>query len=565
MSEPAITTSLIQFENRHILPIPENERNGSVWSLFAIWVGVNMLPLTVALSADSSMSTLSTRDYHPQPKSEYAKSLRYRFMSRHLPVRHEVDSLGSVDIPDDAYWGVHTARATENFPIAERPIAVYPDFVVALAMVKQAAARANAEIGVLDQERADLIDRASQLVIDGEYHDQFVVGVVQGGAGTSTNMNANEVITNIALELAGRRKGDYDFLSPIDHTNRSQSTNDVYPTAVKIGLTLSLNGLLHELNLLREAFLAKGGEFTEVLKVGRTQLQDAVPMTLGQEFHGFATTLGEDQDRLAENASLLSEVNMGATAIGTGITASPGYAAAVIRHLCDVSGIKLTAAADLVEATSDTGSFMSFSASLKRNAIKLSKICNDLRLLSSGPQAGFGEINLPPRQAGSSIMPGKVNPVIPEAVNQVAFAVAGADLTVTMAAEGGQLQLNAFEPIIAHSIFQSIAWMTRAMRTLRVNCVVGITANTERLSAMAAQSVGVVTALTPFIGYAAAASLAKTALLGGRSIGDLVVEAGLLSRDEVTKQLAPTRLSGIQAVTAAIPVIVDIHPSYAQS
>ncbi|MRH29284.1 aspartate ammonia-lyase [Microbacterium sp. SYP-A9085] len=473
-----------------------------------------------------------------------------------MRTRTETDSLGSMEIPADAYWGIHTARALENFPIAKRPISVYSDFVRALAMVKQASARANGEIGVLSTEKADLIDRAAQLVIDGKYHDQFVVGVIQGGAGTSTNMNANEVITNIALELAGREKGDYAFLGPIDDTNRSQSTNDVYPTAIKIGLSLTLKSLLEELDLLRGAFLDKAAEFHDILKVGRTQLQDAVPMTLGQEFHGFATTLGYDLQRLNENAYLLYEINMGATAIGTGITTHADYAPAVLRHLREITGLDLATAADLVESTSDTGSFMSFSASLKRSAIKLSKICNDLRLLSSGPQAGLGEINLPAMQAGSSIMPGKVNPVIPEVVNQVAFSVAGADLTVTMAVEGGQLQLNAFEPVIAHSIFQSITWMRQAMWTLRVNCVVGITANRERLGAMVGSSVGVVTALTPFIGYAASAALAKTALLTGHNIADLVVEAGLMTRDEVMKQISPARLSGLETMTAAIPVVV---------
>lgn len=469
--------------------------------------------------------------------------------------RTESDSLGSMEIPAEAYWGIHTARALENFPITKRPISVYPDLVRGIAMVKQASARANAEIGVLSQEKADMIDRAAQRVIDGEFHDEFAVGVIQGGAGTSTNMNANEVITNIALEMAGREKGDYAFLSPIDHTNRSQSTNDVYPTAIKVGLSLNLRALLDELALLRKSFLAKSVEFHDVLKVGRTQLQDAVPMTLGQEFHGFATTLQEDYERLTENASLLYEINMGATAIGTGITTDPRYAARVCAHLREITGFPLDTASDLVESTSDTGAFMSFSSSLKRNAIKLSKICNDLRLLSSGPQAGLGEINLPARQAGSSIMPGKVNPVIPEVVNQVAFSVVGADMTVTMAVEGGQLQLNAFEPVIAHSIFQSITWMRQAMWTLRVNCVDGITANRERLGAMVGSSVGVVTALTPFIGYSASAALAKTALLTGRNIADLVVEAGLMEADEVAKQLSPARLSGLEAVTAAIPIV----------
>ncbi|GAB2519376.1 aspartate ammonia-lyase [Microbacterium petrolearium] len=469
--------------------------------------------------------------------------------------RTETDSLGSLEVPADAYWGIHTARAMDNFDISRRPISVYPELIVALAMVKQAAARANRDIGVLDAERADLIDRAAQRVIDGEFHDQFRVGVIQGGAGTSTNMNANEVITNIALELAGREKGDYAWLSPNDHTNRSQSTNDVYPTAIKLAVSFVHVALLEELDLLRRSFLAKSVEFRDVLKVGRTQLQDAVPMTLGQEFHGFATTMGEDLQRLRENAALLTEISMGATAIGTGVTAQAGYAEAVRRHLAEISGLPLTTATDLVEATSDMGAFMSFSSSLKRNAMKLSKICNDLRLLSSGPQAGLGEINLPAKQAGSSIMPGKVNPVIPEVVNQVAFSVVGADITVTMAAEAGQLQLNAFEPVIAHSILQSITWMRQAMRMLRIHCVDGITANRGRLGAMVGSSVGVITALTPFIGYSAAAALAKTALLTGRNVADLVVEAGLMTREEVIKQLRPERLSGIEPITSAIPVI----------
>ncbi|ODA89505.1 class II fumarate hydratase [Leifsonia xyli subsp. xyli] len=470
-------------------------------------------------------------------------------------VRVETDSLGARDIPADAYWGVHTSRALENFPIAKRPISVYPDLIVALASVKQAAARANLEIGVLDAHKAGLIDRACQLIIDGRFHDQFVVGVMQGGAGTSTNMNANEVIANIALELDGHAKAEYQRLSPIDDVNRSQSTNDTYPTAIKIGLTFALGHLLDELALLRDSFASKGAEFRHILKVGRTQLQDAVPMALGQEFSGFATTLTEDHARLTETKSLLAEINLGATAIGTGITADAGYAAAAVKHLNLITGLSLETAPDLIESTSDAGAFMSFSGSLKRSAIKLSKICNDLRLLSSGPQAGLGEINLPPRQAGSSIMPGKVNPVIPEVVNQVAFSVAGADVTVTMAAEGGQLQLNAFEPVIAHSLLQSITWMAQAFHTLRVNCVDGITANEERLGGMVGSSVGVITALTPHIGYAAAAALAKSALLTGRNVADLVVEANLMSRVEVMRLLSPARLSGLEAITTAIPVI----------
>lgn len=459
--------------------------------------------------------------------------------------RIETDSLGSLEVPADAYWGVHTARAIENFPIAKRPISVYPDFIRAYACVKQAAARANLEIGVLDKERADLIDRACEEIKNGALLDEFVVGVVQGGAGTSSNMNVNEVVTNRALELAGHKKGDYSFINPNDHTNRSQSTNDTYPTAIKIALAFSLRSLLEQLDLLSGSFAAKGREFAHILKVGRTQMQDAVPMTLGQEFTAFSVTLKEDIERLDDADALLREINMGATAIGTGINAPEGYREAVVRHLRDITGLDLVSASDLVESTSDTGAFVTFSAALKRSGIKLSKICNDLRLLSSGPQAGLNEINLPPRQAGSSIMPGKVNPVIPESVTQVAYAIAGSDVTVSMAAESGQLQLNAFEPIIAHSLFQSITWLERACETLRVNCIDGITANEERLRAMVASSVTVITALTPYIGYEASAKLAKEALAEHVNIADLIVERGLMARDELERVLSPERLSGL--------------------
>ncbi|GAA2179107.1 aspartate ammonia-lyase [Leucobacter tardus] len=459
--------------------------------------------------------------------------------------RTETDSLGSLEIPASAYWGVHTARANENFPIARRPVSVYPDFVRAFACVKQAAARANHEIGALDEQRATLIDRACEEVRTGMLHDQFVVGVVQGGAGTSTNMNANEVITNRALELAGHPKGDYGFINPNDHTNMSQSTNDTYPTAIKIALAFSLRSLLDELQLLSDAFAAKGREFDHIIKVGRTQLQDAVPMTLGQEFTAFAVTLREDIERLDEAVALLAEVNMGATAIGTGINVPHGYREAVVRQLRENTGLPLVSAGNLVESTSDTGVFITFSGALKRSALKLSKISNDLRLLSSGPQAGLGEINLPAVQAGSSIMPGKVNPVIPEAVSQVAYSVAGADVTVSMAVEGGQLQLNAFEPIIAHSLFQSITWLERACRTLRENCVDGITANEERLADTVARSVTVITALAPVLGYAEAAALAKEALRTNEPVADLVVERGLLGAAELAELLQPARLAGL--------------------
>ncbi|HWR86140.1 MAG TPA: aspartate ammonia-lyase [Rhodoglobus sp.] len=469
-----------------------------------------------------------------------------------IPTRVETDSLGSLPIPADAYWGIHTARALENFPITRRAIYNYPDLIRALAIVKRAAARANARIGVLEREKADAIERACIEIEGGLLHREFCVGVIQGGAGTSTNMNTNEVIANRGLELLGHEKGQYGHLHPIDDVNRSQSTNDVYPTAIKLAMIFGVQRLLEEHDRLTASFRAKGREFANVLKIGRTQLQDAVPMTLGQEFAGFATTLREDYDRLSEVIPWFNEINLGATAIGTGITADPRYAEAVRQQLEELTGMPQETAPDLIEATADAGIFMTLSGTLKRAAVKLSKICNDLRLLSSGPQAGLGEITLPPRQAGSSIMPGKVNPVIPEVVNQVAFSVIGADATVTAAAEGGQLQLNAFEPVIAHSILQPLAWMTNACYTLRVNCVDGIVANVDRLTAQVGSSVGVVTALTPYIGYAEAAALAHEALTTNASIAELVVGNGLMSADEVARVLAPERLSGMVPPTGVI-------------
>lgn len=457
--------------------------------------------------------------------------------------RTEHDSLGSMEVPEDAYWGIHTARALHNFPITRRALSNYPDLINALARVKQAAALANKEIGVLDPAKADLIIEVCEEIYSGKLHEEFVLGVLQGGAGTSTNMCTNEIIANRCLEKMGYDKGDYQHMHPIDDVNRSQSTNDTYPTSIKLAMVYGLQRLLAEHDLLAKSFDNKGAEFARIVKIGRTQMQDAVPMTLGQEFNSFGTTLREDQDRLSEIIPWLCETNLGATAIGTGITADPGYAKAAAKHLAAITGLPVVTAPDLIEATSDTGIFMTVSGTLKRAAVKLSKICNDLRLLSSGPQAGFGEIRLPARQAGSSIMPGKVNPVIPEVVNQVAYAVIGADATVTAAAEAGQLQLNAFEPVIASSILQSLAWMTNACRTLRLNCIDGIEANEERLAAMVASSVGVITALIPVIGYEAAAKLAKHALASGAPIRDLVVDAGLMSADEVDAALAPEKLS----------------------
>jgi aspartate ammonia-lyase len=467
-------------------------------------------------------------------------------------MRLEKDSLGEREVPVDAYWGIHTARALENFPITRRAISNYPDLIRGIARVKQAAARANRDIGVLSAEKADVIDQVCEELWNGQWHEQFVLGAVQGGAGTSTNMCANEVIANRGLEIMGYEKGDYAHLHPIDDVNRSQSTNDVYPTAIKLGMVLGVQRLHAEHKLLAQSFRDKGIEFQSILKVGRTQLQDAVPMTLGQEFSGFATTLGEDQDRIIETIPFLCEINLGATAIGTGITADPRYPEAVRVHLAQLTGLDIRTAPDLIEATSDVGVFMTLSGTLKRSAVKLSKICNDLRLLSSGPQAGLGEIDLPARQAGSSIMPGKVNPVIPEVVNQVAFAIMGSDTTVTAAAEAGQLQLNAFEPIIAASILQSVVWLTNACRTLRINCVDGITANLDKLHQQVEASVGVVTALTPYIGYSKATMIAHQALAGEGTVRELVIAQGLMESEELDRVLSPERLSGLIMATGII-------------
>jgi len=459
------------------------------------------------------------------------------------PVRTEHDLLGDRAVPADAYYGVHTLRALENFPITGTPISIYPDLVNALACVKQAAAIANNELGLLDDPRSMAIRLACEEVREGKLHDQFVVDVIQGGAGTSTNMNANEVICNRALERLERRKGQYQYLHPLDHVNLSQSTNDVYPTALKLAAQFGIRRLIDEMADLRKAFEAKAKEFDDVLKVGRTQLQDAVPMTLGQEFSTYAVMLGEDEQRLAEAATLVREINLGATAIGTGINAHPDYAKLVTVRLSEVSGLPLISSPNLVEATQDCGAFVQLSGVLKRIAVKLSKTCNDLRLLSSGPRAGIGEISLPAVQAGSSIMPGKVNPVIPEVVNQVAFEVIGNDMTVTMAAEAGQLQLNAFEPIIAHSLFKSVSHLTTACRTLNERCVVGIRANRERARRFVDESTAIVTALTPVLGYAKSTEIAQEALRTGKLVRDLVIEKGYLTSGQLEEFLQPERLT----------------------
>jgi len=457
--------------------------------------------------------------------------------------RIEHDLLGEREIPADAYWGIHTLRARENFPISGSTIGGQPDLVRALACVKLAAARANRDLGILPPDRAGFIVQACQEIIDGALHDQFIVDVIQGGAGTSTNMNANEVIANRALELMGAEKGRYDLLHPIQDVNASQSTNDVYPTALRIAMCFALKRLMSAMAELRAAFEAKSLEFDDVLKMGRTQLQDAVPMTLGQEFLTYAVMLGEDEARLAEARALMLEVNLGATAIGTGINTDPDYSPLAVKYLAEITGLPLVRAANMIEATQDTGAFVQLSGVLKRVACKLSKTCNDLRLLSSGPQAGLNEINLPERAAGSSIMPGKVNPIIPEVVNQVAYEVIGNDMTITMASEAGQLQLNAFEPIIAWSLAKSISHLEAACATLTHNCVKGITANRERLMDTVKRSAGLATALNPVIGYEAATRIAREAMRTGRPVAELVLEAGLLDAETLAQVLKPEVLT----------------------
>lgn len=456
--------------------------------------------------------------------------------------RKEHDLLGELEIPEEYYFGVQTMRALDNFHISRVRLCMYPYFIKALAMVKEAAAKANRDLCEIKPEVADAIIEACHEVEQGKLDTQFVVDMVQGGAGTSTNMNANEVIANRALEILGHKRGEYQYCHPNNDVNHSQSTNDAYPTAVKIALIFQTTDLIASLKELIGAFNAKGIEFADVIKMGRTQLQDAVPMTLGQEFDAYAANLAEEIDRLEQNARLLLEVNMGATAIGTGINADPQYSQICIKYLREITGLPVQAASNMIEATNDTGAFVIYSSAVKRMAVKLSKICNDLRLLSSGPRTGLNEINLPPMQPGSSIMPGKVNPVIPEVVNQIAYKVIGNDLTVTMAAEAGQLELNVMEPIIVYSILESIVMMENGMNTLREKCILGITANKERCRDMVYHSIGLVTALNPYLGYETSTELAKEALATGKGIYNLVLEKKLMSKDELDNILRPENM-----------------------
>lgn len=456
--------------------------------------------------------------------------------------RHEHDLLGDREVPHEYLYGVQTLRAMENFNISGVTLAAYPAIIDAMAMVKIAAARANYDLGLLSKPIADAIVQAGTEILNGKHYNHFVVDMIQGGAGTSTNMNANEVIANRAIEILGYQRGEYRYCHPNNHVNLSQSTNDAYPTGVKIAIINSNKKLIDVLQDLIEAFRTKAVEFSHIIKMGRTQLQDAVPMTLGQSFEAYAVTLGEEIERLSQNARLFLEVNMGGTAIGTGINADPDYSSKVITHLREITGLDVVLAANLVEATQDTGAFVMYSSALKRLAVKLSKISNDLRLLSSGPRTGLNEINLPPMQPGSSIMPGKVNPVIPEVVNQIAFKVIGNDLTVTLAAEAGQLELNVMEPVIAQSIFESIEMLKNGMATLKYRCVEGITANEERCRQLVQNSIGLVTALNPVLGYETCTMLAKEALEKNRGVYELVLEKNLLSKEELDELLAPERM-----------------------
>ncbi len=459
------------------------------------------------------------------------------------PKRVERDPLGPIDVPAGAYYGAQAARAIANFPISGVAIGHFPIFIRALGQVKKATAIANARLGDLSKAKAGAICAACDDVIAGRLDHAFPIDVFQGGAGTSTNMNANEVIANRALELLGFARGRYDVIHPNNDVNLSQSTNDVYPTAIRLAVLFSYGALKGAVARLADEFQQRGDEFADVIKLGRTQLQDAVPMTLGQEFKAFASTLREDVARLDDLSVHFLDVNLGGTAIGTGINAAPEYQAVAVEELAKLTGLELVPATDLIEACWDTGAFVLFSGMLKRTAVKLSKIANDLRLLSSGPRGGLAEINLPPLQPGSSIMPGKVNPVAPEVVNQVAFQVIGADLAVTLAAEAGQLQLNVMEPVIAYNLLNSITLLTNATNVLREKCVAGLTANRERCRQHLEASTAVATALTPFIGYERAAELAKEVLTSGRSIREVLEEAPGLDPEMIERTSDPVILT----------------------
>ncbi len=449
--------------------------------------------------------------------------------------RLESDSVGEMQIPENAYYGIQSYRAKNNFHITD--VGMSKPFIRSMVLIKKAAAVANRQAGTLDEDTAEAIIAACDDVLDGKHMDAFIVGAVQGGAGTSANMNVNEVIANIATEKLGGKPGDYSFVHPNDHVNMGQSTNDVIPTAGKLTSIRLIRKLLVEIDLLYDALMAKAKEFDDILKMGRTQLQDAVPMRLGQSFFAFAHAIKRDRKRIERSLAEMTTLNMGATAIGSGINADPGYFSSIIRVLSDITGEDLSRPRDLFDATQNIDCFAAVSGVLKTHAINLSKMCNDLRLMSSGPRTGFGEINLPAKQNGSSIMPGKVNPVIPEVVNQTAFLVIGHDVTITMAAEAGQFELNAFEPIVFYQLFESITALTGALNTLRINCIDGITANREKCEYYVTHSVGIVTALNPYLGYKKSAEIAKESLKTGKSVKDIVLEDGLMDEETLNQVL----------------------------
>jgi len=460
-----------------------------------------------------------------------------------LTMRSETDLLGSMQISNNAYYGIQTQRAMDNFQLSGKKLKQHPELIQALAQVKAACAQANNKQKLLDNDKTNAICSAAVKVVNGDYDDQFLIDMIQGGAGTSSNMNINEVLANVGLELMGHEKGQYALLHPNTDVNMSQSTNDVYPTAVRLSILLKQQKLLTEIEALVNSFSNKSEEFSHILKLARTQLQDAVPMTLGQEFKSFASTLGEDIKLISNTSKLLTEVNLGGTAVGTGINTQQGYGKLAIDTLTQLTNINFEPADDLVEASSDMGAFVIYSATLKRLALKLSKISNDLRLLSMGPRAGLSEINLPARQPGSSIMPGKVNPVIPEAVSQCAYQIVGNDLAISMSAEAGQLQLNAMEPLIAVNVLDSIELLTNAIHMFRTLCVDDITANSERCKDLLDNSLGLVTALNPYLGYEASTKVAKQALMSGDSVVDLIRQQNLLTEEQLIDILQPHKMT----------------------
>ena len=453
--------------------------------------------------------------------------------------RIESDLLGELKVPADALYGVQTQRGINNYHISRRKMKHFPDYIIAIAYVKLAAVQTNHTLGVINDEISGAISQACKEIIDGKFHDNFPIDMMQGGAGTSVNMNANEVIANRALEILGHNKGEYQYVSPNDHCNCGQSTNDVYPTTIRYALIRMNKSLIGALTGLVSALRYKADEYSDAIKMGRTQLQDAVPMTSGQEFNAYANNLEEEILNLERNVKLLHEINMGGTAIGTGLNAVPGFAKLCAANLSKLTGENFESATDLVEATPDTGAYVSYSSALKRLAVKLSKICNDFRLMASGPRCGLNEINLPPKAPGSSIMPGKVNPVIPEVVNQTCFKVIGNDTAITFAAEAGQLELNVMEPVITECLFESLTWMRNALETLTEECVLGITVNKERCYEMVKNSIGIVTALNPYIGYKPSTKVAKEALQTNRSVYDIVLEQKLMTKEELDKALDP--------------------------